>query len=171
MQDRIGAFRQLGGEQRRRQFARRRRLTRREQRDEAARAVDKLQVGDEITQLLEVVARQQILALDHDEDVEFLGREFLGHLLVLVELLGVGAEELAQRVVDLDALDAEHRADHQQHQDDAGDDRCLHRNEAKPLYPERDALGRRLLDQLDMDFIVAGLFEHALSSSHIGSGL
>ena len=126
----VGALRQLGREQRRGQLARRRRLPRREQRDQAARAVDELQVGDEVAQLLEIVARQQGLALDHDEDVEFARRESLGHLFVLVEFLGVGAEQLAQRIVDLDALDAEHRADDQHDQDDAGHDRRLDRDQA-----------------------------------------
>ena len=156
-----GAFRQFRREQRRRQFARSRRLTRGEQRDQAAGAVDQLQVGDEVAQLFEVVARQQVLALDHDQDVELLRREFLRHLFVLVEFLGVGSEQLAQGVVDLDPVDAEDSADHQDREDDAGQDRRLHRNQAEPLQPERDALRRRLLHHLDVDFVVAGLFEHA----------
>ena len=71
----VGALRQFRGKQRRRQLARRRRLARREQRDQAARAVDQLQVGDEVAELLQVVARQQRLALDHDQHVEFGRRE------------------------------------------------------------------------------------------------
>ena len=51
----VGALRQFGGEQRRRQLARRRRLARREQRDQAARAFDELQVGDEVADLFEIV--------------------------------------------------------------------------------------------------------------------
>ena len=113
----VGALGQFGREQRRRQLARRRRLPRREQRDQAAGAVDELQVGDEIAQLLEIVARQQRLALDHDQDVEFGRREALRLRLVLLVFLGVGAEQLAERIVDLDAVDAEDRADDQDDQD------------------------------------------------------
>jgi hypothetical protein len=166
----VGAFGQVGREQRGRQFPRRRRLPRRKQRDQAACAVDELQVGDEVAQFLQIVAREQVLAFDHGQDVEFLCREFLRHVFVLVEFLAVGAEQLAERVVDLDAVDAERGADEQNHEDDAGQDRRLHREQAEPRNPERDAFGRRLLDHLDMDFIVASFFEHALSSSHIGSG-
>ena len=78
-----------------------------------------------------------------------------------MEFLGVGPEQLAERVVDLDAVDAEHRPHHQDREDDARDDRRLHRDQAEPLQPERDALRRRLLHLLDVDFVVAGLFEHA----------
>ena len=109
----VGALRQFGREQRRRQLARRRRLPRREQRNQAARAVDQLQVGDEIAQLFEIVARQQRLAFDHDQHVEFGRREALGFRFVLLVVLGIGAEQLAERIVDLDALDAEDRADDQ----------------------------------------------------------
>ena len=166
----VGALGQLSGEQRRRQLARRRRLPRREQRDQPAGAVDQLQIGDEVAQLLQIPRASRFLPSTTTRTSNSLRREFLGHLFVLMEFLGVGAEQLAQRIVDLDAIDAEHRADHQDREDDAGQHRRLHRDQAKPLQPERDAFGRRLLDLLDMDFIVAGFFEHALSNSHIGSG-
>ena len=84
-----------------------RRLAGREQRNQPAHAVDQLKVGDEIAELLDRLPRHQVLALDHHQDVEFAGGEALGHLFVLPKLLGVGAKQLAQRVVDLDALDAE----------------------------------------------------------------
>ncbi len=90
------------------------RLARREQRNDAARAVDQLQVGDEVAQLLDRLARQQRLAFDHDQHVELARREAPRHLFVLPELGGVGAEQLAQRVVDLDALDAEECGDREQ---------------------------------------------------------
>src|SRR5216684_7556895 len=51
--------------------------------------------------------------------------------------------------------DTEDRADDQPDENDAGQDRRLHRDQADPLQPERDALGGRLLDHLDMNFIVA----------------
>ena len=166
----VSAFRQVRGEQRRRQLARGRRLARREQRNDPARAIDQLQIGDEIAQFFEIGARKQCLAFDHHQHVEFGRREALGFRLVLPVVLGIGAEQLAQQIVDLDAVDTEDRADDQSDENDAGQDRRLHRDQADPLQPERDALGRRLLDHLDMNFIVAGFFEHALSSPHIGSG-
>jgi len=79
-----------------------------------------LQIGDHVAHFFEVVARQERLALDHDQHVELGRRKALGHRLVLLEILGVGAEQLAQGVVDLDALDAEHRGDHQREQNDDG---------------------------------------------------
>ena len=167
----LGALRQLLGEKRRRQLIGLRRLARRKQRDDAARAVDKLQVGDEIAQLLERGAREQRLSFDHDQDVEFAGRKAPGLLLVLPELARVGAKQLAQRVVDLDALGAEKRGDDQPDKNETGKKRRAQREQADALQPERDALGGRLLDHLDMDFIVADFFEHALSSSHMGSSL
>jgi hypothetical protein len=109
----VGALRQFRREQRRRQLAGRRRLARREQRNQAARAVDELQIGDEIAQFLEIFALEQRLALDHDQHVEFDRREALGFRFVLAVFPGIGAEQLAERVVDLDAIDAEQRADNQ----------------------------------------------------------
>src|SRR4029077_4471781 len=79
----VGALRQLGGKQRRRQFAGRRRLPRREQRNDAAGPVDELQIGDEIAQFFQIVSREQGLAFDDDEYVEFLRRELFGDLFVL----------------------------------------------------------------------------------------
>ena len=118
-------LRQFGRKQRRRQLAGLRGLARRKQRNQTAHAVDQLQVGDHVADLLEVVARQQRLAFDHDQHVEFGRREALGHGLVLLVVLGIGAEQLAERVVDLDAIDAEKRRDEQRHQHDAGQDRLL----------------------------------------------
>ena len=166
----VGALRQVLGEQRRRQLAGRRRLARREQRNQAARAIDELQVGDQIAQLFEVFALEQRLALDHDQHVEFDRREALGLGLVLPVFLGIGPEQLAQRVVDLDAVDTEQRGDEQADENDAGQDRPLNGDQPQPLQPEGDAGARRpLLDLLDMNLAVAVLFEHALSSPHISS--
>ena len=52
------ALRQRVGEERRRQVIAFRRLARRKQRDDAARAVDQLQVGDEVAKLAEIVPRR-----------------------------------------------------------------------------------------------------------------
>ncbi len=156
---------QLSREQRRRQLTRGRRLTRREQRDQSTRAFDQLQVSDEIAQLLQVAPFQKGLALDHDENVELLRRELLRDLFVLAEFAGVGTEELRQRIVDLDAVDAENGADHQGKQDDAGHNRGADGDQPEPLQPEGDRGRRSLLDLVDMNLILAVLFEHALSSS------
>ena len=165
-----GALRQFGREQRRRQLAGLRRLARREQRHQTAHALDELQVGDHVAHLFEVVARKQRLALDHDQHVELGRREALRHRLVLLEVLGIGAEQLAQRIVDLDALDAEHGTDHQRQQNDDGDDRRLDRDQPHLLEPEGDAGSRlRLLDRFDVDVTFGVLVEHALSSSEISS--
>ena len=93
----------------------------------------KLQIGDEIAQLLDRVPRHQVLALDHHQDVEFGGGKALGHLFVLAEFLGVGAEQLAQRIVDLDALEAERRDHAKQRQDDGRHNRRAQRDQAEPL--------------------------------------
>ena len=147
----VGALRQIGRKQRRGQLARRRRLTRREQRDQAARAFDQLQVRDQVPDLLQVFPPQQSLAFDHDQHVEFGGGEALGDFLVLPVFLGVGTEQLAERIVDLDAIDAEHGADHHREQDDAGQDGRAHGDQAHALQAERDAY-RRLLQHLRISF-------------------
>jgi hypothetical protein len=69
-------------------------LTRREQRDDAARAVDQLDVGDEVAKLLERAPRQQVVAFDDDEHVVFARRKAACHLLELLELGRVGAKQL-----------------------------------------------------------------------------
>jgi len=76
---------------------------------------------------------------------------------------------LAEGIVDLDPLDPRNRADHQQHQNDARQNRRLYGNQAQPLQPEGNAAGGPLLDLLDMDLAVAVFFEHAVSSPHIRS--
>ncbi len=162
----VRALRQFRREQRRRQLAGRRRLARREQRNQPARAIDELQIGDEIAQFLEVVARQQRLAFDHHQHVEFGRREALGLRFVLLVFLRIGAEQLTEGIVDLDALDAEHRADHERDQNDAGQDRRLNRNQPDSLQPKGDAGRCPCLDLLDMDLTVAVLFKHALSNSY-----
>ena len=163
-------MRQLVREQRCGQLARRRRLPRREQRNQAARAVDQLQVGDQIPQLLEIAARKQRFAFDHDQHIEFRCRKTLGLRFVLLVVLGIGAEQLAQRIVDLDALDAEDRTDDQGDENHAGQHRRPDRDQADALQPESDAQPLwRLLDLVGMDLTVAVLFEHGLSDSHISS--
>ena len=87
------------------------------------------------------LALEQRLALDHDEHVEFARREALRHLLVLPEFRRVGAEQLAERIVDLDARDAEPRGDARTPATiSVTSERKAQRDEADPLEPERDAM-------------------------------
>lgn len=128
-----------------------------------------MQVGHEITQLLEIFPRKQRLAFDNDQHVEFGRWEALGFRFVLTVFLGIGPEQLAEGIVDLDPLDPEDRADNQRHENDAGQDRRLNRDQAYPFQSEGDARGWPLLYLLDVDLTVAVLFEHALSRPHIRS--
>ena len=127
----------VSGKHRRRQPAFLRRLAGREQRNEAAHAVDQLQIGDEVAELLDRLPRHQVLAFDHDQHVELAGREALGHLLVLPELRRVGAEQLAQRIVDLETAQAEGCEYAHQRENDGRYNRGAQRNQAQPL----DAIG------------------------------
>ena len=63
------AFRQFGGKQRRGKLIALGRLAGGEERDDAAGAVDQLNLGHEIAQPLEILPRQQVLALDDDQHV------------------------------------------------------------------------------------------------------
>ncbi len=136
------ALGQLVRKQRGRKLAGLRRLAGGEKRDNSARSVDKLNVRDKIAKLLQRGARKQRLALDHHQHVEFGRREALGDLLVLAEFLGVRPEQLAQRVIDLDALETEEGADAKQQQDDHRRDRRPHRDQTQPLDAERNAWQR-----------------------------
>ena len=135
-----GAGRQRLRKQRLRQLPLLRRLARREQRDQAAGAVDELEIGDRVAQLRELVAVEQVLPLDDDQHVELARRETGGDLLVLLEFGRVGPEQLAQRIVDLEPVEAEHRADHQQGEDDRADDRGAQRDQPDAL----DPVGQRM---------------------------
>jgi hypothetical protein len=87
----------------------------------------------------------------------------------LLVVLGIGPEQLTQRVVDLDPLDAEQRSHDQDGENDHRQDRRLDRDQPHALEPEGDALARRrLLDGLDVDVTFGVLVEHTLSSSHVG---
>jgi hypothetical protein len=61
------------------------------------------------------------------------------------------------------------RSDDQHRQNDAGQDRLLNRDQPDALEPEGDARPRRPLHRFDVDLTFRVLFEHTLSSSHIGS--
>ena len=83
-----------------------RRLTRRENRDDAARAIDQLMVGDEIAQPIDQFARKQFLSFNDDEHIELAQQKPPRHLLVFPEFRGVRTEQLAEQIVDLQSCDA-----------------------------------------------------------------
>src|SRR5262249_7592469 len=125
--------RQFLRKQRRRQLAGLGRLPRREQRDQATDAVDQLQIGDKVADFLDRLPRHQILALDDDQNVVFSRGKALGHLFVLVELLGLGAKQLAQRIVDLQVVDTQRGPNAEQRQNYGGQHRRPQWDQADPL--------------------------------------
>ena len=54
-----------------------------------------------------IVPREQRVAFDDDQDVIFARGEPFRHILILMELRRVRTEELAERIIDLDAADSE----------------------------------------------------------------
>ena len=112
-----GPFGQWIGKQRRRNFAFARRLAGRENRNQTARAIDQLQVGDEIPQLFHQVAIEQPLAFNDGEHIEFARRKSPSHFLVLLEFWCVGTKQLAQRIVDLEPGDAKTGGDYKEDRD------------------------------------------------------
>ncbi len=96
------ALGQLLRKQRRRQLPALWWLASRKYRDDAPRAFDQLKVGDDIAQLFDRSALKEVLALDHDKDIEFVRREAPCHLFERLELGRVGSEQLTERIVDLD---------------------------------------------------------------------
>jgi hypothetical protein len=88
--------------QRCRQLAALWRLARRKQRDDASRAFNQLKVGDQIAQLFDRIARKQVVALDYNEDVEFVRREAPRHVFECLELGRIRSKELTDRIVHLD---------------------------------------------------------------------
>jgi hypothetical protein len=112
-----GIFGHLIWKQRRWNHAVFRWLTCRENRDDAARAIDQLEVCDESAQLLDRFPREQCLALDYHEHIELARRKTSRHLFILLELLRVRTEQLAERIVDLDSCDAEPGGDRERDHD------------------------------------------------------
>ena len=114
-------------------------LARGEHRESAARAVDQLHVGDEVAQLLDRLAGEQRLAAHHDQDVVFARREIARNLLELFERRILRPEQLAQRVVGLDALDSQDGQNGDRERGENRRRRRLERNERQALDSERDA--------------------------------
>jgi hypothetical protein len=73
--------------------------------------MDKLQIRHQIAQAVERSTLQQRFTFDDDEHVKFTRRKQLRFQLVLLELWSIGSEQLAQRIIDLDARDAESGCD------------------------------------------------------------
>ena len=134
----VGALRQFPGEQRLGNPSAFGRLARGEQRNNAARAVDQLKVGDQLAQLGQRLAIQQRLAFDDNEDVELARRKAAGDRFVLREFRRIGPKQLAERIVDPDAADAKRRGDAQPGQNQRDDPRKPQRDEANPLDAERE---------------------------------
>jgi len=86
----------------------------RENRNQTARAIDQLQVGDEIPQLFHRVAIEQPFASMTASTSNSLRRKSPGHFLVLLEFRCVGTKQLAQRIVDLEPGDAKTGGDYKE---------------------------------------------------------
>jgi hypothetical protein len=142
--DQLGIGLTLGellGEYRTRQTPLLGRAARREERDDAARTLDQLQVGDKVAQLRQRTPFEQRLSLDHDQDVELGRREAPRQSLILAKLRRLGAEQLAERVIHLDAHEPEDCRDRQQEESDCRHKRSTHRKQADALHAERE-IGR-----------------------------
>ncbi len=100
---------QLVGNDRRRIARGVRLAARRQHRHDAVHAVGQLQVDDGAAEGFELLLLQEILALDHHQHVVFAGRKAAVDLLVAAEFLRVGAEQLGERIVDLEAREAPRR--------------------------------------------------------------
>ena len=135
-----GAFRQLIWKQRRRNLVFFLGLARREHRDHPSRAIDQLKVYDEVSQFFDRVAREQVLAFDDDEHVEFARRKSPRHLLVLSELGRIRAKQLTERIVDFDSRDAKGRGDHQPDRGDGDNPGMRQRQKADALDAEGDRM-------------------------------
>ncbi len=113
------------------------RLARREYGDQPARAVDQLEFDSELAQLFQRCTLKEAIALDDDEDVEFVRWESPRDLLVGPEFLGLGLEQLTERIVDLDPHET-HGRDHAQY-NEGNRAQCLVRQREKTdaLNPQR----------------------------------
>ncbi len=101
--------------------ARIRLAARRQHRDEARDAVDELQLRRQTREGLELLALEEVGSLDDDEHVVLAGGKALVDRLVAAELLGVGAEQLREGIVDLQLEDADKAEDRRYGHED-GDD-------------------------------------------------
>ena len=114
-----------------------RRRARGKHRDDAARAVDQLQVDRHVAQLFQRRALEQLVALDDHQHVEFVRREAVRDFDVIAVFRRVGAEQLAERIVDLQARETDGRADAQHDENEHRDELVAQRKEAHALDAER----------------------------------
>ena len=132
-------FRERVREQRRRhRMAGLRGLPGREQRDDAGRAVDELEVRDEVSEVVQRVAGEEVVRRLHHENVELVGREAPRHVLVLPELRRVRPKQLRQRIVHLEPRHPEARRHGQDQQDHRGQHGPVQAQQADALRPEGD---------------------------------
>ncbi len=96
----LGPVGQVVGHDRRRVAAGVRLAAGRQHGDEAVHPVGQLQVDDGAPECLQLRLLQEVLALHHHQHVVLAGGKAPVDLLVAAELLGVGAEQLRERVVD-----------------------------------------------------------------------
>src|SRR5262249_15413797 len=75
-------------------------LARRKNRNQSPGAVDQLKVDRKLTQLFQRRPLEQPVALDDDENVEFVRGKTVRDLFVGPEFVGIGSKQLAQRIVD-----------------------------------------------------------------------
>ena len=110
----------------------------RQHRHEAGNAVDELQLRRQIGEGFEPLALQEVLAFDDHEHVVLARRKAAVDRLVAMELLGVGAKQLRQRVIDLqlgNAHGAQHGGDDDEDRDNVG---RAQRDEPQLLQAERE---------------------------------
>jgi hypothetical protein len=136
----LGTLRQLLRKERSGNATVHRRLARGKQRNDAARAVDELQVGDETAQLVDRIAGEQRLAFDHHQNVVFVRRKPPRHFFELLEFRCIRSEQLAERIVDLDLEDAKDGRNCQQKPDRDRNEGRADRDEAEPLDAECDVV-------------------------------
>ena len=133
----LGPVGQVVGHDRRRIARRVRLAARRQHGDEAVDAVGQLQVDDGAAEGLELRLLQEVLALHHHQHVVLAGGKAAVDLLVAAELLGVGAEQLGERIVDAQQEQAPDRERGDQHDERKGDGRRPQSDETELLQPER----------------------------------
>jgi hypothetical protein len=133
----LGPVRQVVGHDRRWVAAGVRLATGRQHGNEAVYPVGQLQVDDGAPERLQLRLLEEIFAFDHHQHVVFAGGEAPIDLLVAPELLGVGAEELRERVVHPEPGEPPQRQSGHDHDQRKGDGRRREPDQAEPLQPER----------------------------------
>src|SRR5690606_32757423 len=103
-----------------------------------------LEIYDGGAERLDLLPLEQTLALDHDQHVVLAGGKAAVNLLVAAELLRVGAKQLRQRVVHLEACEAEGGHHRRQKHDEEGQARPAEAEEAGALQAERKRASRRV---------------------------